>query len=399
MTAAIISIDGNAVTAHCPAFYFDFSPILERCEGLRQHPERVALMCQNRVRATAPAELMLPREHGFFLIVQTRMGAAADALASEISVALTQLFFGTDSLAGLAPLFRPVPYAEMCEAGIAMPVPQTMAAAAQAASPGARKPSRLAEQNPDPLAHLAQGALPGIEGLKSGFLPMFNIQREAPFIHMCGAVGRRYGRTVFGPAALKECAPKDRPSLDQAMLEYSLGFTRQIVPTKFTAAISTSVSFETLAWSRGRQLYQHALRAADAVNNPFLVVKIDDVPPGTPVSRMAEIVAMVRPFAKRVVLHLPDCDVGLMQSGQIGAAALCATLPANATPPAIVRFANWLNRAAMGQQALSCVDGVDNRNALPLLRAAGIRFAAGCADDDNIHLGNPLDMQTASCAA
>jgi hypothetical protein len=397
---SVIPIDApSAFAPHCPAYYFDFTPIFDRCDALRHHPERVAVMCQNRVRAIAPGDLTLPREQGFFLIVQTRLGAAADALANEISIALMQTFFGSDSLAGLASLFRAVPYEEMSEAGIAIPPPQPLAqapAAPLAAGGGAK---RTQERNPDPLAYLAQSALPGFEGLRSGFLPMFNIQREAPSIHMCGAVGRRHGKMVFGAAALRDCPAKDRPSLDEAMLEYSLGFTRQMVPTNFAAAISTSVSFETLAWSRGRQLYQHALRAADAVNNPFLVVKIDDVPPGTPASRMAEIVATVRPFVKRVVLHLPSCDIGLMQSGQIGAAALCATLPARATPPAIVRFATWLNRTATGQQALSCVDGIDNPEALPLLRAAGIRFAAGCADEDSVQLGSPQDSVPASCAA
>lgn len=401
MSRNLLALDGHvAITAHCPAYYFDFGHIFSRCEALRQHPERVALMCQNRVRTIAPGELMLPREQGFFLVVQTRMGAAADALANEISAALMQLFFGSDSLDGLAALFRAVPYEEMCETGIAMPAPQAAASAAPIAAVVPHPESaRFPGRNPDPLAHLAQSALPGFEGLKSGFLPMFNIQREAPPIYMCGAVARRHGQILFGPAALRDCAPKDRPSLDEAMLEYSLGFTRQVVPTKFTAAISTSVSFETLAWSRGRQLYQRALRNADAMNNPFLVVKIDDVPPGTPAARLAEIVATVRPFVKRVVLHLPGTDIGLMQSGQIGAAALCATLPAAATPPAIVRFATWLNRTAMDQQALACVDGIDNPNALPLLRAAGIRFAAGCADESSVHLGNPLDISPASCAA
>jgi hypothetical protein len=390
----VIAIGGcqTGVTPSSRGYHFDLTPVLAHCESLRRHPERAIVMCQHQVRLLAPGELLLARDSGFYLIVQSCTGTAADALANGVNMALLALFFGTDSLNGIAALFRPVTYGEMSEVGIALATPQAVAPTAQVLAAGTRPSSFDAlNRNPDPLAHLAQYALPGYEGLKSGFLPMFNIQRDTPLIHMCGAVARRHGRLVFGPVALRECASKDRPSLDEAMLEYSLGFTRQIIPTKFTAAISTSVSYETLAWSRGRQVYQKALRTADVVNNPFLVVKIDEVPPGTPPSRLAEIVATVRPFVKRVVLHLPDCDFGLIQSGQIGAAALCATLPANATPLAIARFAARLNRVAMGQQALSCVDGIDNFGALPLLRAAGIRFAAGCADENSLHLGNPLD--------
>ena len=75
-----------AVARHCPAYYFDFIHVYGRCDSLRQYPERVALMCQNRVRTIAPGRLMLPRKQSFFLIVQTRLGAAADALASVVLI-------------------------------------------------------------------------------------------------------------------------------------------------------------------------------------------------------------------------------------------------------------------------------------------------------------------------
>jgi hypothetical protein len=219
---------------------------------------------------------------------------------------------------------------------------------------------------------------------------------------MCGAVGKRGGQTVFGASVFRDCDPKDRPALDAAILEYGLEFARQIVPTKFAAAICAGVSFETLAWSRGRQLYLQALRTAGMAGNPFLIIKIEDVPIGTTSARLAELVAMVRPFVRRVFVQLPDCEIGLMQSGHIGAAGLCITLPSSASPPIIVRLANQLSRAAMVQQALSCVDGMEGSQAIPLLRAAGIRFAAACPDDRSIQLGGfPLDAEYSSraCAA
>ena len=153
--------------------------------------------------------------------------------------------------------------------------------------------------------------------LKSGFLPMLNLQREGPSIYMCGAVGKHAGRTVFGASVFRDCDPKTRPALDAAMLGYGLGFARQIVPTGFAAAICVGVSFETLAWSRGRQLYLQALRVAGTAENPFLIIRIRDVPPGTTTGRLAELVAMIRPVVRRVLGQLPDCEIGLMQSGCI----------------------------------------------------------------------------------
>jgi hypothetical protein len=373
--AQTMAIDGRpAIDPHCAAYYFDLAPVLERCEGMRRNPERMRLMCRNHIRLLAPAELMIPRDGGFYLVMQTRNGAAADALAKEISTALLELFFGTDCFAGIASLFRAVSHGEMVEAGVGVTArPAIHPVADDAGASLSSIPLR-------PMGHLASE-------LKFGFLPMVNMQKEVPSIFLCGVVVRREGRLAFGPEALKGCDPKARPWVDIAALEYSLAFARQIVPTKFAAAICTSVSFETLAWSRGRQVYQNALRAADVADNPFVIVKIDDVPTGTPVSRLAEIVATVRPFVKRVFVRLPDSDIALTQGGYIGATGLCMALPPKASPPAIVRAATWLNRACAVQNAISCIEGADDEHAMPLLRAAGIRFVAGRADDRSIQRG------------
>jgi hypothetical protein len=372
------------------AFYFDFAPVFERREKWRNDPERVALMCKNRVHAVAPGEWMIPQPGGFFLVMQTRAGAAAEALANDVNLALLELFFGTEALA--AKLFRAVPYSEIVAAGLAAPA-ITAATPGAACAPGPTATTDAAHPASCDFVQPEKAAARRGARFEPGFLPMLNLQRESPTIFQCGVIDRRDGHTLFGAAALKDYDPKARPEVDVMMLEYSLGIARQIVPSKFAAAICTSVSYETLAWSKGRQLYQNALRnVGDA---PLLIVKIEDVPPGTPGSRLAELVAMVRPFVKRVFVQLPCSDIGLMQNGHIGAAGLCMTLPANATPPAMVRLAAWLNRAANAQQAISCVEGVDNAKDLPLLRAAGVRFAAGRACDDNIHLDLPLGGECA----
>lgn len=179
-------------------------------------------------------------------------------------------------------------------------------------------------------------------------------------------------------ARLASRAPaNDRPSLDEAMLEHCLTMARKIASTKMIAAVATSVAFETLAWSRGRQLYQHALRRANAACNPFLIVKISDIPTGTPVTRLSEIVAMIRPFAKRVFLHVPDVDMHWPLSGNIGVSGLVATLPQKSTPAAAACISTRLVRLAVAQNALTCVEGADRTDAIGIIRAAGTRFASG----------------------
>lgn len=363
-----MAIDGQAsVPADCRGYYFDLAPVLAHCDLLRRHPDRAMVMCQHQVKLIAPGEVMLPRDQGFFLVILNHTGPAADALANEVNLALLALFFGTDALDGIAALFHPVTHGQLLEAGVSAALPPSAAAKPVAA---------------DPAMRIWQGA-----DLKSGILPMHNLQREGASIYMCGPVGKRAGRTAFGSAIFKDCDPKDRPALDAAMLEHGLGFARQIVPTKFVAAICCGVGFETLAWSRGRQTYLQALRKADVAANPLVIIRIEDVPPGTTSGRLAEMVGALRPLARRVFVQMPDCGVSLMTSGNIGAAGLCATLPDKASAPEIVRIATKLQRAGLVQQAVTCVDNMADDQAMTLLRSAGIRFAAARPDDSSIKLG------------
>src|ERR1700722_8122328 len=96
---AILSIgDQPELDAARPVYYFDFAPVLARSHALRRNPERVQLMCDHCVKRLAPGDTMLAESSGFFLIVHSAEGNAAEALAYEINVALLELFFGTDAL-------------------------------------------------------------------------------------------------------------------------------------------------------------------------------------------------------------------------------------------------------------------------------------------------------------
>jgi hypothetical protein len=113
-----IGEDQAGISAGCLGYHFDLAPILAHCESLRRYPDGALVMCQHQVRLLAPGDLFLARDSGFYLIIQTCIGAAADALANEVNLALLSLFLGTDTLSGIAALFRPVAYGEMLEAGV-----------------------------------------------------------------------------------------------------------------------------------------------------------------------------------------------------------------------------------------------------------------------------------------
>jgi hypothetical protein len=364
MSKNVLSIDGDAAADPArPAYYFDFAPVLERSQALRRNPERAQLMCENCVRRLAPSDIMLAEDSGFFLIILSAEGHAAEALANEINIALLELFFGTDALNhNLGSICRKATLAEIESKGIVIPPPPKAA-------------DRTGQIEADPLARLAQGGLPGYDGLTTGFAPLINLSRETSALFLSGAVRQKDGKTLFGMEALSGTDPRDRASLDEAMLEYSLSHARGVLPTRSATAIMTPVHYETLAWSRGRQLYQKALRHADAAGNPFLLVKIEGVPSGTPAARLTEVIAMVRPFVRRVFVELAEWDQNLVRGGMLGAAGYMATLAQSASLAMAGRTMSNLVQLAAAQQAVACIANIEGANHLALARSAGVRFA------------------------
>ena len=390
MTASAANMQVEAAAYEAAAdhatFYFDLTAVLTRCPSAMRNPDRLKLMCEHVVERIAPAEVILFKDGGFFLMVQSCDGPAADILAGAVNFALIKLFFGTECISdnNLPSIFRSVPVAEIIATGMALPrtpkLPDAIRKAEQASFERMQK---------DPLLHLAESGMPQYYGLSRGFLPVYNLQRGTASVFFCTPIRTIGGKVLSGTAALTNIDPRDRPSLDNLMLQHSLYFARQIVPTKHATMVGATVSYETLATSRGRQLYQHALRTANVANNPFFIVKIDDIPAGTPVNRLSEIVAMVRPFVKRVFVQLPDCEFDLIRAGNIGVSGLGVSLSPNATLATVARTATWLQRTAAAQNAVSCLDSINRQAELDLARRAGIRFAAGAICNANGALDEP----------
>ncbi|HWY63079.1 MAG TPA: hypothetical protein VNW15_14350 [Rhizomicrobium sp.] len=159
------------------------------------------------------------------------------------------------------------------------------------------------------------------------------------------------------------------------------------------------MNYETLAWSRGRQLYQKALRAADAASNPFLLVKIDGVPPGTPATRLAEIISMVRPFVSRMFVELSDWDQGILRGGLLGVAGFMTSLPEDVKLAVAGRTVTNLAQLATSQNAIACIANVGGSNQLAMARTAGIRFAADSVERGNLQASPSLHENEAARAA
>jgi hypothetical protein len=358
-----------------PIFFFDLEPVLAHTRSaLSRDPERLRSVCEQHLGALVSSEVLIFSSGGFYLVVQSCADTAALGLANRINLSLRKLFFGTDNLvpAQLATLYEGVK--PVASAPTTRVFPTTTASAAPVADDA---PSVSAEKRVALVQLASQGRLPE-QNIELSFVPVHDLRQRRVSAFFCSPVSDVPGASrAYGYRAFQRTDRHEWPLVDRAILAYAVKFARRLTASGIVAAVGTSVNFETLAWSQGRKIYSQALRAIGASDFPFLILKIDDVPAGTPPSRLAEILSAVRPLVKRVFVHLPDCDIPTHQCGHLGAFGFVLTLPPRSTPAGAHAVSNWLARASEIQTAVSCVDHIDNDAILARVRQAGIRFGAG----------------------
>lgn len=254
----------------------------------------------------------------------------------------------------------------------------------------------LPSQDRDAFAQLAtQGRLPG-QNVELHFIPIHDLKRHRVTTFFCTPVFCvQDAPIIYGYRAFQNVGVRELPYIDRAILAHAVKFARRLAAAGTVAAIGTSVHYETLAWSKGREMYQHALRAAGVADYPFLILNIEDLPDGVAPGKLAEVVASVRSHVKRIFVRLPNTETSVLHCGQLGVSGLTMTLPPRSTRVAAMGTAKWLLRECEAQNAHSCIDGIDSESSRELMSLAGIHFGAGTAFDTREFRGDaqPADVE------
>ena len=238
----------------------------------------------------------------------------------------------------------------------------------------------LPPEDRDAFAHLAtHGKLPG-QNVELRFVPIHDLQRHRVTMFFCTPVfSVQNAPIIYGYRAFQSVGPRELPFVDRAVLAHAVKFARRLASAGAVAAIGTSVNYETLASPKGRELYQHALRAAGVADHPFLILNIENLPEAVGSARLAEIVGAVRHYVKRIFVHLPDMETNVQHCGHLGVSGFSLTLPPGSTRVSAMGAAKWLIRECEAQSAHSFIDHIDSDEMIELMTLAGIRFGSGSA--------------------
>lgn len=373
------ALSAGASRASAPAtiYFFNLDLVLSHLGSSRlTDPSRLHAICSRHVKSIIGSDLLLFSDHGFYLVINSCTGQAADSLAKFINVSLLTLLFGTEKVTcdRRLKLYRIVESEDLPAVSA-----HKIAELAKSIIPReAYDFEDIHEEHghsaTERLEQLAHDGVDVEQGVELTFFPVHDLRRAAVSALFCAPT---FAGAEFGHAAFRDISASELPYIDRAILHHGLSFAQRLAEAGVVVAVGVPVSFETLAWSKSRQIYQGALRAANVAQNAQLILKIEDIPPGTPAERIAQLMSGLRAFVRHIFIHLPDNHVELVMAGRMGASGLVKSLQRRAALPEVLADSKWLSRAAHAQGAMSCIDHVESDEALAVVRSADIRFAVG----------------------
>jgi hypothetical protein len=176
--------------------------------------------------------------------------------------------------------------------------------------------------------HAAVGAGPDLADLDQSLVGLFQKKTTATFLKECRAGFypayslRRRGFTAFDAVAIHTPSNQsadqvndpflDRPEelpfyLDRYILTTGLLGLHRMLTGGHRGVVMISVSFDTLAMSKLRDIYFARLKEVPGGLTKFIGIIVRNIPVGTPASRIAEVMAYIQPFCGTRILRIaPD---------------------------------------------------------------------------------------------
>lgn len=221
-------------------------------------------------------------------------------------------------------------------------------------------------------------------GLVPGFFPIWDLKNRKSASLFCSACSGADRTRLSLRRALSGGHEAQIVEAEIALLNAAAEYAHRLHLAQRVCAVGVGVSYETLSGFHSRIHYIGALKALQTMPTCPLLIRVEQVPMGTPLGRLAEMIAMLGIAHVRVTVEfqsvraLPEFDI------RLGAAGLGASLRhcKDGNPaPAIQKLA----RRAMDQRAFSFLHDIDTAEMLAMAVQSGIRFGSGHAIDRSHH--------------
>jgi len=222
-------------------------------------------------------------------------------------------------------------------------------------------------------------------GLKAGYFPIWDLAARKSASLFLSAFNRSNETPVAVRHALRGIEEPRIAHFETTLLQAAAEYAQAVHAAQKVCALGVGVSYETLSGFHSRIHYIGALKTIRTLADCPLLLRVDQIPDGTPVGRLAEIVTMLSMANVRITLqfeslrNLPELDV------RLGAIGIGGALPAHCDVATAAMLAQRLVRRASGQKAFSFLHGLDSDALVDAALKNHVRFGSGRAIDAGRH--------------
>lgn len=217
---------------------------------------------------------------------------------------------------------------------------------------------------------------------RTRFLPVWDMDKLTSsflFLSPVGSGAHKYG------ASFRRLAEKQDDEFitgqEARLLKAASEYAQRAQEAGKVCAIGAGIGWQTLFAAGTRHRYLTSLRALQFAPNCPLLLKIEDVPLGVSLARLAEMVAMLGAAGVRVLIEFaPDIRIPDL-SIKLGAVGIGTRLPVDCSFEKAKEIIEMLNRRLLRQSAFSFVGGLASRGLVELATEQHVRFGSGEALD------------------
>ena len=168
------------------------------------------------------------------------------------------------------------------------------------------------------------------------------------------------------------------PTAEITLLYAAHAYAQRVRNARRICAVGSSVSFETLANFAARVRFITALKSLSLSAECPVLLKIEEIPAGTPQSRLAEMISMLSipnlRFALQYVSHLAVPEVINIR---LGAAGLGCPMPKRVEEGFATVVMKKLVQTFASQKGFVFMEGLDDHLLVRAAALSGVRFCTG----------------------
>jgi hypothetical protein len=222
-------------------------------------------------------------------------------------------------------------------------------------------------------------------GLKIGYFPIWDLTARKSTSLFLSVMNRSTDVPTSARHALRGLEEPRIANLETTLLQAAAEYAQAVHAAQKVCALGVGVSYETLSGFHSRIHYIGALKSIRVPADCPLLLRIDQVPDGTPLGRLAEIVAMLGMPNIRITVQFESLR-SLPEMGiRLGAIGIGGALPPNCDAATATFVAQKLVRRATEQKAFAFLHGLDDAALVDVALKNHVRFGSGRAIDAGRH--------------